>query len=231
MNDIDESWEATTDIVLCEHLFRKNKNWELIRYKQFWDVFFSAAAEVHGNTKSIFIDSSKSSMNRALRPILLSNLKNIDLTCIHLFRKPAPILFRIRKKANEKKTIRFLNELLLLVISSCHWIFSNFWPIFISKSCNLYVRLSYEQLCEKPEETLNNLSNKIELDLSEAISRIKNEKPLSHTCALAGNRILFQDEIRFQPKINSYKKEYQLLERILASILHPIYKFLTFRSV
>lgn len=231
LDDIDESMKAINDIVHCEYLSPKKRKMDLIRYKKFWDVFFSAAAEVNGDAQSIFVDSSKSSISRALRPILLNGLKNIDLTCIHLFREPTPILFRLRKKAREKKNIRPQNEFLLLVISSCHWIFSNIWPILISKSCKRYVRLSFEQLCKEPEETLKNLSNEIELDLNEAISRIKNKEPLSHTCALAGNRILFQDEIRFQPQKNSSKSNYQLLEKIFAFILHPIYKFLTYKSV
>lgn len=229
LEDINESWESTIDIVHCEHLFSKKKPQEKSRYRRYWSAFFYAAAEAGEYTEATFVDSSKSAVSRALRPILLKEIKNLEVTCVHLFRNPSPILTKMRKK--EKRNGWINGEFIPVAISAYHWLFSNLWPIYAARYCDNYVRLSYEKLCDDPTTTLSNLGSRIGLDMSDPIHKIKQNKPLPRTCALAGNRLLFQKETRFQPVKKKPLNAETTLEKFFATLLYPMYKLLCFNSL
>ena len=94
---IGERIESIKEINQFEHLLNKKKRVSIKRYKKFWVTFFNAAASDLNKPVNTFIDSSKTSIAHAFRPILLHHIDSFDVTIIHIIRHPKPILWRLKK--------------------------------------------------------------------------------------------------------------------------------------
>jgi hypothetical protein len=226
-----ESMESIRELNQCEHLFgRRNKALKK-RYNEFWSTFLKTAKNDPNQSILGFVDSSKTSLAHAYRPYLLQQNPDFNVSVVHIVRHPKSVLWRHKKKAtllSKYEEPEWMSQTRQLFKTTLNWGFSNIWPVFLSNKFHKYVRISHEELCEFPVETLEKIQKECKLDLCDTIDRVKNNKPLPPTCGIAGNIPVKKQEkeLRFEPSKKTVPKTGPILS-ILSLLLLPIYKFLT----
>lgn len=172
--------------------------------------------EIINNTSDevkYIIDSSKTARDAFFRPFLLS--KNFNVKLIHLVRDGRGCMWSNIKGSNRKME-QGLDPTLKMpsLRTSISWQLSNLSPeIFkITKNSENYLRIKYEDFVTDPEIELKRLSSYLNIDLSEQIDMLINEKeiPLGHQ--IAGNRlrkkkkIILKKDIEWKSNLKFYNK-------------------------
>lgn len=226
----EESLNSISELNRYEHLFGMKSKKKKRRYQLFWNTFLRAAENNAGQPITTFVDSSKTALAHALRPYHLHSIDGVDVSMVHIIRHPRSILNRFKKKAilNNMQGPDWLNTFKRTFKATLNWTFSNMWPACLSFKLDHYVRISFENLCEFPVETLKKIEKDCQLDLSNSIDRVKNDKPLPPTCGIAGNIPVKKQEkeLRFQPSKKVIPKTGPILS-LLSLTLLPVYKLLT----
>lgn len=90
------------------------------------------------------------------------------------------ILNRLKNKSNHvgaKDEPTWFDELIRFIKTVFNWTSSNAWPAINSRKSYKYIRISFEELCEFPLETLKKIEQGCKIDLSDTINRVKNGGP------------------------------------------------------
>lgn len=227
----NETLKSISELNKLEHLLNFHSKRERNRYNKFWTLFFDTAVSHSNASVSIITDASKTALAHAKRPYYLQNLKDVDVKMIHIIRHPRSVIGRYRSKriyVDNVKGHQRLKEFFRVVRTSLNWTFSNIWPALNSKRVHKYVRISFEELCDKPAETIRRIQDTLEIDMSDTIRRLDNNEPLSATCGIAGNiPVKKKDrELKFQPSKKSVT-ETGFTSALVSIILMPVYSLLT----
>lgn len=226
-----ESFHSISELSKYENILRFRSKAVKERYDRYWSTFLNVAKNDPSKNIKGFVDSSKTSFAHARRPYYLQENSDIEVAMVHIVRHPKAILWRLKGKAvklRSKDEPKWISEIKQVIITTLNWTFSNIWPALFSHKVDKYVRISFEELCEFPVETLKKIGKNCNLDLSETIERVKNNRPLPPTCGIAGNIPVKkrEDELRFQPS-KKVIPETGFFLSILSVCLIPIYKILT----
>lgn len=231
-----ESLESIRELNTFENFFSRMTEKQQNRYNQFWSTFLNAAADHPNHLITSFVDSSKTTLGFARRPYNLQNIDGAEVVMVQIVRHPRTILNRLKNKdvlrnksrrlsANDDPT--WINEFIQVFKTVLNWTFSNVWPAISSRKSTRYIRISFEELCEFPVETLKKIEQRCKIDLSDTINRIQNDLPLPSTCGFTGNIPVKKEEkeLRFQPSKKSIPKTGPFIY-LISLLLVPIYKFL-----
>ncbi len=226
-----ESLRSISELNSYERIIGRNRKKLESRYHKFWDTFLKAAKLDPNQTITGFVDSSKTSFAHARRPYLLQKNADFEVIVVHVIRHPQQILWRHKKKAVKLSKLEepeWMSQIKQISKTTLNWAISNVWPAIHSSKVDKYVRISFEELCEFPVETLKKIEREGGINLQETIQRVENERPLPPTCGIAGNIPVKkqEEELRFQPSKKSIKPVGPFL-KILSLLLLPIYKVLT----
>lgn len=223
LEETGESLKSYEEVRNCETIGFNQKKM-LTRYNRLWITFFKAIQD--GDTSIKIVDSSKTPFAHLKRFHLLESLPQVDAYMIHLLRHPRPILIRLLKNKKEKTPkMSTHSKLFYLFKCSFSWLFANLWPL-ITTNRNKYVRICFEELCEKPDVTLKKVENKIGLDVNETIRTIKNKEVLPFTCAITGNmRVRKSQDLKFQSSKKSIPKT-DLMTVLVSWLVVPFYYLL-----
>lgn len=226
-----ESLRSIAELNQYERIVARNSKNLKSRYHKFWNTFLKAAKKDPHHKITGFVDSSKTAFAHARRPFLLQENKDFEVIVVHVIRHPQQILWRHKKKAvtlSNKEEPEWVSQFKQITKTTLNWALSNIWPVIQSSKADKYVRISFEELCEFPVETLKKIEQKSGLNLKDSIQRVENERSLPPTCGIAGNIPVKkqEEELRFQPSKKSIKPVGPFL-KILSLLLLPIYKVLT----
>lgn len=225
-----ESLESITELNLVEPPLSRRTRQQEERYKRFWSTFLKAAAEDPDQEITSFVDSSKTTFSHAKRPYLLHNIEGIEVVMVQIIRHPRVILNRLKSKGahlSDRNEMNWGQEAIQVFKKTVNWTFSNVWPAIFSYKLERYVRISFEELCEFPVDTLRKIEKECEIDLSNTINRVKNDLPLPPSCGIAGNIPVKKqgEELRFQSSKKTIPKTGPFIY-LISLILVPIYKLL-----
>lgn len=225
-----ESLNSITEMNTYEHFFGIKSKKRKARYQKFWSTFLKAASNNPNSSATTFVDSSKTAFAHVFRPYNLHNIEGVDVSMVHIVRHPLSILTRFKRKEvlNNMEGPDWLNAFKRTFKTFLNWTFSNVLPALLSFKVERYVRISFEDLCEFPVETLKKIEQECQLDLSDSIDRVINDKPLPPTCGIAGNIPVKKqkNELRFQSSKKSIPKA-GIFISLLSLPLILIYKLLT----
>lgn len=164
--------------------------------------------------EKIITDSSK----YPLRGFHLSQALPYEISYIYIKRDPAAVVRSFGKGDVEQ--------------SAKHWILANAYYFFVNFLCSITTRklrkkyrvveIKYEDLLEKPEQTLDFIQESIDIDLSDAIQKIKNNESLNVGFLFDGNRIRLNDTIKL--KRNRSKPELTSVDKFSRALNFMLYK-------
>jgi hypothetical protein len=138
----------------------------------------------------VLVDSSKSPSIA----FVLSQMQNVNLHVIHLFRDPRAF---VASRSREKGYLKRLS----LARSLATWISYNLLASMLRYKVKKYLRISYDAFCMSPEDTINNVYRYC-FGVNPAVSFLsRNKLKVNQQHILAGNPDKFDsDEIQIVPK-------------------------------
>ena len=175
------------------------------------DLYHSIFESIDEN---IITDSSK----YPLRGLHLSRVLPYEITYIYLKRDPAAVVRSFAKKDVEQSTK--------------NWVFANVYYFVVNMLCKFIlwklrkkhrvVEIKFEDLLEKPEQTLELIQKSIDIDLLVPIQKIKNNEALNVGFLFDGNRIRLKDTIKL--KSGASKQEATSIDRLSRTFNYMLYK-------
>lgn len=168
--------------------------------------FFKAIKEESG--KDIVVDISKN----PLRAYVLSKHPDIDLRIIHLVRDGRGVSYSIMKKSNRKQKPFWRAAL--------YWVVINRISNFICKKTKNSGLIRYEDLITQPNETLNEISNIIDVNLQTVMEKAELNLAQDESHIMAGNILRKSKSIKlkldteWQQKMNPKQlKSFRIMAR------------------
>ena len=174
------------------------------KYVALWSETFRAISAVSGN--SVIVDSSKSDRVTRYRLQHFADEPDFGLKVIHLVRDPRAVMYsalrgnnrRIESGAQSKSAkARDFGGMLRVLLS---WKMANGYVEDLNgKKQTLSIdRFRYEDLARSPEETFATLGDFLEIDLTEILSRIREEKEFDTGHGITGNRMRRKGPIKIK---------------------------------
>ncbi len=139
--------------------------------------------------ESVIVDSSK----YPSRALGLYKAGIVDISCVYVVRHPVSVVRSFGMKGIEQ--------------SYKSPVAANIYYWLINMACNLalrrmsgirYIKIRYEDLIAQPEQTLRNISDALDLDLADVISKIAADDELEVGKLFEGNRIRLKQVIRLR---------------------------------
>lgn len=182
---------------------------EFKRYKSFWNIFFDMLFEIAN--KNVLVDSSKYP-NRALT---LSRALSYELCYIYLIRNPAAVINAFTKKDVEQPPR--------------NWASANKYYFAVNLSCSLTKRalqkqhklmvVKFEDMITAPIETLEQIQDAFDMDLSGSIEIIKSRQPFEVGRLFDGNRLRLKEKIMLRSDLTHYNLSFKEKISILINFL------------
>jgi hypothetical protein len=141
------------------------------------------------------IDSSKTARHFSFRPFFLKRTKAERLRVIHLSRNPFDVVNSItRFRHVERGTVR---PRIVALRAATGWASANFWAgVFGLIWPNSYYFVEFENLIQKPEETMIALAAFLNINLDATIEKLRCDAPIPIPLMFGGNRLKKQSAIR-----------------------------------
>jgi hypothetical protein len=157
---------------------------EFRRYGELNQKLFQAIAKA--SEKRVVVDCSK----RAARAVALASTTELDLRVIHLIRDVRGVVFSLKKKFKDRNAYGALRSNLI-------WIRGNWQAELILKRLpeEKRTRIRYEDLMERPIETLAVIEQVVGLKLNQIAERIEQRGLFELGHNIAGNRLRLTDAI------------------------------------
>jgi len=215
--DSDESLSTLDSIVdKCEH-FESFWNYPFlatkikIKYSKYLSDFYSLLFNLV-NEQTI-IESSKFPM-RALR---ISKVLDSKIYYIYIRKDPAKVVKSLQKTELEQPSKGYFAANLYYFVSNAYCIIV-LW--ILKKKGFKILKIKYEELVNKPEKVLNQVSEKFNLNLIELVKNIEAGIPMKPGLLFDGNRIRLEAQIN----LNSTTQETTLLKDRISRIINlPFY--------
>jgi hypothetical protein len=173
---------------LLKVLFNAVPESRLGRYKKYLNNFFESVYDCISERQ--VIDSSK----YPLRAHILSRVSRHTVSVVFLQRKPSDVVRSFAKKDIEQPAKSFVSaNLYYLLTNFLALLVYRFLPNNVRK-CRVY----YEDVVNRPEDTMEYIGEKLSLDLQAVSERIKKQDPLLVAPLFEGNRLRLKQEVFIQ---------------------------------
>lgn len=220
-DDLRESWPGVQKYETLANSFRHlaPNSVPKEKYREIHVELFEALRRNTEASDPIFVDSSKTSRSRLLRPLLLERWGGLDVSVVHLVRDPRGCMRSNLKGSNQhleegREPGRPFPRLRTLG----HWPLANLPPEVVPRSSeNPRRRIQYESLVSRPSETMGELVESLGLDQAGLDKALPNGEVENRAHQIAGNRLRHRDEIRIRPA-SDWRKELALWERALGRV-------------
>lgn len=201
------------------------------RYRRFPSIYFarklsnkflSYSSEVESlyrsiskaSGKSIIVDSSKN----PVRALSLCHMNNIDLYLIHLIRDGRGVVCSLKKSyhKNIQKGIQQDLKSKNTLTSSINWVITNYLAdLTLNKFPSIHqMKLRYEDFIINPTLSLKHISSFVDIDFTELISTIEQNRYFSFGHTISGNRIRMKGKIKLQQS-ESLNNNLSLIDKII----------------
>jgi hypothetical protein len=190
--------------VIWKQIFGFHKHNEIQQYHLYIFNIFKELQDLSSCTT--IIDSSKSA-GRALA--LLRNEK-LDVKVLHVVRDPRG-LYHSYQKRHVGTPVKSIWS------SAIYWNTTNFLADMIKLNYreNRVIRIRYEDLVYKPNETIDKIEKFLNESLADVKEKIENEVPLGRAHLASGNRLRTQKSaLKLKPDIE-WKKKLKFYQRLL----------------
>jgi hypothetical protein len=174
-------WEGHSQFFSA--LLRQNNS-----YTNQWNEFYSLVRKYH--PEKTLLDSSKY-VSRGLR---LQRSKEMDMKYIYMVRDVRGVIYSFGKNVQTPK--KPLPTIVYYVLINLITSFA-VWKIGAKNT----FRLRYEDLIANPSKELERLASFLELDLSEQINKLEQEKTFQIPHIVGGNRLKKESKIKLKPDI------------------------------
>ncbi len=167
-------------------------------YRKFTQRLFNSISQNVPDAVSYIVDSSKTAHRNLSRPIALSKISSLNIKLIHLVRDGRGCMWS-KLKGDNRRMEKGLDPHtpFAALRSAAAWPIANTAAhIFQSMhSREQYCMIKYEELVERPAETLAKLDRFLDINFDQQIEMLRGEAdiPLGHQ--LSGNRLRFQEKI------------------------------------
>ena len=154
-------------------------------------ILFEAIAEVSG--KTIVVDSSKTALEVAWRPIMLQRATGYPVKVIHLVRDGRAVMWSALRGCNRRLERGETDAALTWprLRSALGWVQANLSAglhRWLLPSGSIFY-LSYEQLTRHPAKQLTRLGQFLQLDVSPLLAQLSHGHPIPPAHSLSGNRL------------------------------------------
>lgn len=168
-------------------------------YAKYVDSLYKSIFE-HIN-ENIIVDSSK----YPSRALALNKYSSYSIKYVYLIRHPADVLKSFKKKGLEQppKNTLSANVYYFLVNMACYM-------VLLRLKKQDYSIIQYNALVADPVRSLEKIQADLQINLTETISRVKNNEELIVANLFEGNRIRMKNSIKLQQK--DYKRKYSITE-------------------
>lgn len=170
-----------------KQFFSSSKNEAHKAYKNFLDKLYNSIFE---NIKEDIITDSSKYPGRAYQ--LSSTLGKYDISYIYIKRDPVDVIQSFRKKQIEQPSKNWLS-------ANLYYFIVNFLcklSIFILKDKHKIIEIKYEDLVNNPVDTMLKIEEKLDINLSNTIDKIKRKEPLQIGYLFDGNRIRLNENLK-----------------------------------
>lgn len=190
---------------------------EFKRFLLLTELLFQCVGQVSG--KSVLVDSSKSRS----RAYILSKLKSLDVSYVHLIRDARDIIQSLRKPhdAAPEKGVQTNLASMPGWRTSMSWVLANLqvhhfvYKFAGDRTC----RVRYEDLLVNPEQALQLIQSVCGVDLTSVIAAALNETPLDVGHTIAGNRLRMKKVVAFKRKMIHAPKRISRIDTLSYSVL------------
>lgn len=158
---------------------------------------------IHENVQEeTLIESSKYPV-RALNLSKHLSTEDFDIKFIYLKKDPVDVVSSFGKRDIEQPRKGFFSANLyyLMVNLLCSFAIKR-----LKKRGNETISIKYEDLINNPEQTINKISNKLNVDLSSLISKLSTKKALNTGFLFDGNRIRLKESLTLRVLDNKHSK-------------------------
>ncbi len=170
---------------IVKHLLNRYPRKDLENYIGCQETLFAALCEISG--KSYIIDSSKY-IGRALA---LRKLNRMNFRIIYVVRDVRGVIHSFGKNVQTSRS-PFSAILYYSIINIVGELVYRLLPKY------MIMKVCYEHFIEKPHSVLDEISNFLELNLSEVKDRISNNSDFSVGHIIGGNRLKTEGKIKFR---------------------------------
>ena len=164
-------------------------------YSAFAANLLQAIREVSG--KSVLVDATKTPW----RAIMLASLPGIDLRVVHLVRHPAGVVWSMKKGLMKDAGGRTTHQPPRSTWrSSLYWMVLNLQAAWVRRRlpASRSVRVRYEDLVQRPTDTLRRIGQLIECDLEGVGRRASSGDSFTILHTIAGNRLRMERSVRLK---------------------------------
>jgi hypothetical protein len=140
------------------------------------------------------------------RFMALRKIFNNDVKGIFLVRDLRGVIWSFKKKV-QTQSPPLRTVIYYTLINTLGQMLSWFLP------SEQIMKVRYEDIVDRPEETFTNIGNFLELDYSEAISKIKAKRPFNITHIVGGNRLKTSNKVVLR-KDDKWQKNMPALQKI-----------------
>lgn len=189
---------AAADLTLSQEQWFSWRT-QVADYVRLWDATWDAMADVTGCTT--IVDSSKNSRLSRFRLELMLASQTCDVAVIHLIRDPRAVMYSTARGSNRKLEagdhhVSWLTPYKGLM----SWAYSNSCVDHLqAKYPQLrLLRIRYEDFVQQFENSLNQLSNFLQLDFSQTAVNVRNEADFDAGHGVAGNRMRRNPKIKLR---------------------------------
>ena len=172
--------------------------------------------------KDIIIDSSKTSRDMAGRFYALHKYAGFDVYVIHLVKNGLSVVESYVKKGRNWALEGYgKNDRFMAARSSLGWMLANSIAQRLGRKIpeKNYIQIKYEDLVAQPETVLKRIEGFLEVDLSEAITRIQKESPFHPKHNVGGNRLRLEKEIKLKKSYSAKKISLSAYHRLIFNLI------------
>lgn len=170
---------------------------EIHTYQEYLKSFFSILGSMI--SQNVVVDSSK----YPLRGYYLSRLPGYEVVYIYIKRNPIDVVKSFAKKNIEQPSQGWFpaNIYMMMVNSISMYVF------FILRKKHKMMTVNYNELVENPTKVLQDIADKLNLDLNNSIRLARNGEPFQKGLLFDGNRMRLEKEVRLQKAGGQTKPE------------------------
>jgi len=150
---------------------------------------------IRSSDKVCYIDSSKYPTRALLLNLLL---RNIDFYVIYLTRNPVGVINSLKDKSKQQGSKNFFSA------NIYYYIVSFFCHLAQRRLRDKCLKIKYEDLTTRPEETLTKIAHFTGIELKPAIHKVEKKLPLQQGYVFNGNRMRMEDDVVFKTTETGY---------------------------
>lgn len=194
--------------------FRRSKGEDFKEYSYFLLGLYQTLFETIDS--SIIADSSKYPA-RALRLAEIAS-PHYQLGFIYLQRDPRGVVASFAKKGIKQPSKSYFGANLYYLLIS---LLCKYTVYQLKKKKYPIIEIKYEDLIAKPVEIMSDIQDKLDLDLTNAIEKVKRDEILQVGPLFEGNRLRLQENLKLVTKSSTYPKNIKnFLTRLINLVVY-----------